>query len=153
MAELLLFLCADQGRGQFFPLCCRSKSLEVEEGTAVQGCVGNPHDSTQTRQGFFIHLVSAEQVEVIAEVPQEPAELPHGLGGAVEPSGDALPDMFFRLEDAEAQGEEGLLRMPAIEDALDPNQEESLQGVASVRGNLMQTWDVALHDFASSHCA
>ncbi len=45
----------------------------------------------------------------------------------MEPPGDGLSGALFGLEDGQAQGEEGLLRMPAIEGPLDPDQEEPFQ--------------------------
>jgi len=34
---------------------------------------------------FVVDFVSSKQVGVVAEITQEPAELPEGFGGAVEP--------------------------------------------------------------------
>ena len=37
-------------------------------------------------QSFLIDLVAAEQFGVVAEIAQEPAELPQGFRGAIEPA-------------------------------------------------------------------
>ena len=45
-----------------------------------------PNDSAKIEQGFLIHLISAEQFGVIAEIPEEPIELPERSFGAVQPA-------------------------------------------------------------------
>ena len=51
----------------------------------------NPDDSAQSEKSFLINFIPAEQLGVIAKVPQEPVELPQGLGRAVEPPEIACP--------------------------------------------------------------
>ena len=41
----------------------------------------------QVDQGLVIDLILSEQLGVIAEIAQEPAQLPHGSGRAVEAAG------------------------------------------------------------------
>src|SRR5713101_8092268 len=149
MGGLPVFLARRKGSRKFFPLCDRGKAIEVQERVAVERGARDAHDPTQADEGLFIDLVSAEQVEVIAEVPQEPVELPQGLLSAIEPSRDCLAGMFFGLEDGQAQGEERLLRVPAMEHSFDPDQEDPFYIVVIVRGLLMESRDVAFHDFAS----
>jgi hypothetical protein len=45
-----------------------------------------PNDSAKLEQSFFIHLVLAEQIGVIAEIAQKPIELPEGSFGAIQPT-------------------------------------------------------------------
>ena len=73
---------------------------------AVQGGVGDPHDSAQAAQGLLINFVPAEQVGVIAKIPEEPAELPQGFGCAVEPTGEGTALMFAWFEDSKRKSEE-----------------------------------------------
>ena len=91
--------------------------------------MGDPHDSPQAQQGFLIDFVSAHQVGVVAEIPQEPAEFPKSLRSAVEPTGEGTTLMFFWFENSEPQDEERPLRMPAVEGPIDADQENAFQDV------------------------
>src|SRR5580704_7457735 len=113
---------ADQRRRKLFPLVGRSKSLEVEEAATAEHGVGDSDNSPQPPQSPFVDLIPSEQVGVVAEVSEEPAQFPQGSGCGVEPTGDRPAGVLLGLEDAQAQGEERLLRMPVVEGTLDPNQ-------------------------------
>src|SRR6266852_1884199 len=150
IAGLRAFAASQSCHRELFPLSRRGEPFKVQERTAVEGGAGGSDNPAQAQQSFFIDLVPAEQIGVVAEVAQEPVELPQGLGGTVKPSGHGFSGKLLGLEDGQAQGEERLLRVPAIERSLDPNEEEPFQDVIPVLGFTMQTWDVAFHDFTSS---
>ena len=88
---------------------------------------------------LFIDFVSAHQIGVIAEIAQEPAELPEGLGSAVEPAGEGMALVFFGFENDEPQDVERSLRMPAIEGPIDADQEDAFQDASTVAAFAMQT--------------
>ena len=67
---------------------CRRKSFEVLEGPAVQGDMSCPNDPTKVEQGLFIHLIPTEEFGVVAEIAQEPIQLPERSFGAIEPAGE-----------------------------------------------------------------
>ena len=96
--------------------------------------MGNPHDSSQAEECLFIDFVSAHQIGVIAKVPQEPAEFPERFGSAVETTVEGTALMFSRFEDGEPQNVERPLRMPAVEDPIDADQENALQDVFGAVG-------------------
>jgi len=86
-----------------------------------------PDDTAKIQEGLFVDLVPSEQFGVIAKVVEKPAEFPQCALGAIEAPGEGKCLMGGGLEDAEAQGEEGFLRMPAIGSAFDPDQEEPVE--------------------------
>jgi len=55
----------------------------------------------QADQRPIIDFVFSKQLGVVAEVPQEPAQLPHGSGGAVEAAGDQAPGEMLGLKHSE----------------------------------------------------
>src|SRR6266852_2969350 len=150
IAGLRAFAASKSCHRELFPLSRWGEPFKVQERTAVECGAGGSDNPAQAQQGFFIDLVPAEQIGVVAEVAQEPGELPQGLGRAIESSGDRLSGVLFGLEDGQAQGEARLLRVPPIEGSLDSDQEKPFQDVIPVLGFTMQTWDVAFHDFTSS---
>ncbi len=115
--------------------------------------MGNPYDSLQADESLFIHFVTAHEVLVIAEVAEEPAEFPKGLGGAIEATSQETALLFAGLENGEAQDVEGSLRMSTVEDTIDADEESALQSVVSCTRISMQTWDMAFHEATSSDLA
>src|ERR1700730_19228221 len=137
-------LAARYRSGEFIPFTGRGKPAEIEKAAAVQGGVGNPHDSSQAEQRLLIDFISAHQIGVIAEIPQEPAEFPKRFGSAVETTGQRTALTLSWFENSEPQNIERSLRMPAVEGPIDADQENSLQNVLSGAGFAMQTLDMAL---------
>ena len=90
-------------------------------------------DTAKIQERLFIDLVPGEEFRVIVEIPQEPAEFPKRALGAVESPREGKCFMGSRLQDAEAQGEEGLLGMPAIGGPFDPDKEEPVEIADEVR--------------------
>src|SRR6266404_6117960 len=146
-------LAAGNWCGEFVPLTGWSEPAEIEEAAAVQGRVGNPHDSSQAHQRLFIDFVPAHQVGVVTEIPQEPAEFPKRFGGAVETSSERTILMFTWFKDYEPQNVKRPLRMPAVEGAIDTNEENALQYVLRVVAFAMQTRDIAFHGATSCDLA
>src|SRR6266478_278171 len=87
--------------GKFVPFTGWGKSAEIEKTAAIQGGAGNPHDSPQAEQRFFVDFISAHQIGVVAKVPQEPAEFPKRFGSAVEAAVEGMALMFFWFENGE----------------------------------------------------
>ncbi len=92
---------ADMSVDQFFPLAGRGKAIEIHQRDAVDDGVADLHDSDQAAQGALVDLVLAQQFGVIEEIPQEPAQLPHCLWGAVEAADDGAPGKQLGFEDGE----------------------------------------------------
>jgi hypothetical protein len=114
-------MCAYRGHRNLFPICCGEERLEVQKGPPIESRMRNPQDSAQANQSFFIDLIPPEKISVIIKVPQKPVKFPESPRGAVEPTGNALSRMLLGLEDGELQSEKRLLRMPAMEGALNAN--------------------------------
>jgi hypothetical protein len=106
----------------------------------------NPHNSRETQQGFLIDFIPAEKIRVITEISQEPAKPPQGLRCAIKTARDGLAGMLFGFEDAEAQTEERLLRMPAVRSPLDPNEEQAFERIVPIGCFEMQARKMALHE-------
>src|ERR1700730_15404244 len=141
MADLLA---VRHRNGEFVPFTGRGKPAEIEKAAAVQGRVGDPYDTSQAEQSFLIDFVSAHQIGVVAEIPQEPTEFPKRFGSAVETTGERTALTLSWFENSEPQNIERSLRMPAVEGPIDADQENSLQNVLSGAGFAMQTLDMAL---------
>jgi hypothetical protein len=118
--------------------------VPVEVGEA------GPNDTSKVQEGFFINLVPGQQFGVVAKIAKEPRKLPKGAIRAVEAPREGKCFMGGWLQDAEAEGQEGLLRMPAIGSALDPNQEESIEVTDQILLAGMETGNVSSHDLAST---
>ena len=95
----------------------------------ANGLAGGAQNARETEQSLLIHLVSAEQIRVVAEIPQKPIQFPERLLGAVESSGNLAGGEVLGLEDREAEDEERFLRMPAIVGPIHANQEHAFQEV------------------------
>src|SRR3984893_8640146 len=146
MADLLA---VRHRNGEFVPFTGRGKPAEIEKAAAVQGRVGDPYDTSQAEQRLFIDFVSAHQIGVIAEIPQEPAEFPKRFGGAVETTVEWTALMFSWFKNGEPQNVERALRMPAVEGPIDTDQEDALQNGLGVETFTMQTWDMGFHELTS----
>src|ERR1035437_4207015 len=135
--------------GEFVPFTGWGKPAEIEKAAAIQGRVGNPHDSSQTEQRLFIDFVSAHQIGVVAEITKKPPKFPKCFGGAVETTVKGTALMFSWLEDSEPQNVERSLRMPAVEGPIDTDQENALQDLFGVVAFAVQAWNVTLHERTS----
>src|SRR5579863_2283710 len=87
--------------GQFFPFTGWSKPSEIEQGAAVQGGVRNPHDPAKAEERLFVHIISAQEIGVIAEIAQEPTEFPQRFGSAVKATVEGTALMFSWFENDE----------------------------------------------------
>ena len=102
------------------------------------------------KDSFFIDLVSSEEFGVISKVSKEPTEFPECTLGAVEAPREGKCFMRGWFQDAEAQGKERLLGMPAIGSPFDPYKEEPIEITDQILLPRMQTGNVSPHDFAST---
>ena len=118
--------------------------MPVEAGEA------GPDDTAKVQERLFIDLISGEEFGVIAKVVKEPAEFPERTVGAVEPAGEGNCFMRSGFQDAEAQGKEGFLGMPAIGRPFDPDQEEPVEIADQILLSGMQPGNVPPHDLAST---
>jgi len=107
-------------------------------------------DTAKIQERLFIDLISGKELCVVAKVVEEPTEFPERPLGAVEATGEGKCFMGGGLQDAKAQGKEGLLGMPAIGGPLDPDQEEPVEITDQILLPRMQTGNVAPHDLAST---
>jgi hypothetical protein len=96
-----------------------------------------------------IDFVSAHQVGVVAEIPQEPAELPKCFGGAVKTTVKRTTLIFTRFKDTELQNVKWSLRMPPVESSIDANQEDAFQRIITCGLFTVQTGNMAFHDATS----
>ena len=131
---------------QFRPLAGRSEAVEVEQGSAVDGGVADLDHAAESGEGLLVDLVASEQVRVVEEIAQEPAELPQSFRGAIHAPGDDPPSEFARLKDGEPQDVEGLRRMPAVLGAIDANKEHAVgHSISTGLGGLTQALDSTCH--------
>ena len=100
----------------------------------------------QTNQRPFIDFVLSQQFGVVAEVAQEPAQLPHGSGSAIEAAGDQAPGQMRGFKHSETDLVIGFLRVPAILRAINPDKEQAIgDGVDGGAIGRTETLEVAPH--------
>src|SRR5664280_3342779 len=123
-------------RGQFFPLAGRGEAIEVHQRDTVDHGVADLHDSDQAPQSALVDLVLAQQLGVIEEIPQEPAQLPHRLGRAVETADDGASCKRLGFEDGEPEQVKALLGLPAMLRSLEADEKYAVRnlGVRITRG-------------------
>jgi hypothetical protein len=102
----------------------------------------------KTKKSLFIDFISAHEIRVVAKVPQEPTKFPQRFGSAVETPVEGTVLMFSWFENGEPQNIEGTFGMPAIEDAIDTDEENTFQDALGVV-SFMQPWDVTFHGATS----
>src|SRR6266403_3720816 len=142
---------AGNWHGEFVPFAGWSEPAEIEEAAAVQGGVGNPHDTSQAEQNLFIDFVSAHQIGVVTKIPQEPPEFPKCLRCAIESPCEGTSLMLSWFNNSESQNVKRTLRMPTVECPIDANQKYAFQGAITCALFFMQTRDMAFHG-ATSCC-
>ena len=74
----------------------------------------SPDDSPEIQECFFIHLISTEQLGVVAKIAKKPIEFPERAFGTVKASREGKCLKGGRFQYGEAQRQEGFLGMPAI---------------------------------------
>jgi hypothetical protein len=109
-----------------------------------------PNNSSKIQECFFVDLISAKEFGVIAEISEEPGELPKRSFRAVESSGKGQCLMGGWFKDAEAKRQKGLLRMPAIRSPLDTNQKQPIEIAGYTVMSRLQTRNMSSHDLAST---
>jgi hypothetical protein len=107
--------------------------------------MGDLDHALESQQAFLIQFIAAQQFGVIAEIAQELGELPQRLGRAVEASGKGSVEEWFRLKNAEANGVIGLLFVPAVLYALDPDQVQAIGDFARGQSGLGEARKAAFH--------
>ena len=112
--------------GEFFPLAGGSATVEAEQGSAVEHDVTDLDHSLQAHKLVFVHFITAEQLDIVAKIPQEPVQLPERFWIAVEPTGDDVIGKPVWLKNDHAHRVVRLRGLPPVEDPLHPNQKNSV---------------------------
>jgi hypothetical protein len=60
------------------------------------------NDTAESGRSLLVDLLVGQQLRVIEEIPQEPAQLPHCLLGTVKTTDNGLPGQNARFEDGKA---------------------------------------------------
>src|SRR5579864_4083857 len=107
---------------KLLPVRFRSEAFEVRIGVSVERDMGDSNNAAKSSQRLFIDLVPTKQVRVVTEVAQEPMQFPKGSGAGVHAAAENLAGVLAGLKNRKSQDEEGLVRMPAIERLLDPDE-------------------------------
>src|SRR5712692_937921 len=123
MAVLLTLSVMDCCAGEFFPLRRRGERLKVEKGPVMQGCVRNANDSTEMEESLLIDLVLAEQVGVVTKISEKPVELPQRPFCAIQPACERASCERLGFQDNKSNQPKWFLRMPAIGNPLDTDEE------------------------------
>jgi hypothetical protein len=105
---------ANCGAVEQFPICCRSKGIEILKGAAVYRHTGGSDDSPEIEESLFIHLVSTEEFGVVAEITKKPVEFPKCSVSAVQPPRERSCVERFWFDDDKSDLEEWLLGLPSI---------------------------------------
>src|ERR1700730_4594640 len=100
--------------GELFPTRGRCEAVEVEDRDAMHRDFADLYHAPEVEQGLVIDLILSEQLRVVAELAQKPAQLPHRSGGAVQAAGHEAPGQMLGFKDSEADLVVRLLLVPAI---------------------------------------
>ena len=135
-----------RSRGQFFPLAGWGEAVEVDQRNAVDHGVADLDDAAESGQSLLIDLFVGQKFRVIEKIPQEPAQLPHRLLRAVEPTDNGLTGQSAGLEYGESEDVERFVGMPAELGAVDANQEDAVGNLGTrIAGRFGEAWDLAFH--------
>src|ERR1019366_4068221 len=111
--------------GQFFPLTGRSEAVEVHQRDAVDYGVADLDDAAEPGQSLLVDLVG-QKFRVVEEIAQKPAQFPHRLLCAVEPTDNGLSGQSARFYDRESEHVERFVGVPTELGAIDPNKEDDV---------------------------
>ena len=125
--------------GQGFPFIGRRKAAQIEIGATIQDRSRDADDSAKPHELLFIDFIPTQQIGVIAEIPQEPAEFPKGSRGAIEPAGEGMALLLFGFQNAKPKDVERSLGVPAVEGSIDSGQEDAFQNVVAVAAFAMES--------------
>ena len=78
-----------EGR-KFFPATGGGKTIQPEQGSAVEDDMADLHHAGEADQLRFIDFIATQQFDIVAKVAQEPVELPQGFGVAIEAAGNDM---------------------------------------------------------------
>jgi hypothetical protein len=95
-------------------------------------------------------LIPTEEFGVVVKIAKKPIELPERTFRTVEAPREGKCFMRDRLQDAEAEGKEGLLRMPPIGSPFDTDEKQSIEITDEILMSGMQSGNVLSHGFAST---
>jgi hypothetical protein len=140
---------ADGSAIEQFPICCRSKGIEILKGAAVHLHMGSSDDAAEIKESFLIHLISTEEFGVIAEITKKPVEFPKCSVGAVQPSRERSCVVRFWFDDDEADLEEWLLGMPSIRNLFHPSEKQTIERAFMILLPRIKPRDMPSHDCAS----
>src|SRR5271165_6948657 len=108
------------------------------------------HHSDQATQGAFVDLVLTQQFGVIEKIPQEPAQLPHRLGGAVKAADDGPARERFGFQDGEPQQIKALLGLPAVLSTVEPDEKYAVRNLGvQITSGIRESVNVTLHPATS----
>jgi hypothetical protein len=84
-------------------------------------------DAAESGKSFLIDLFVSEKLRVIEEIPQEPAQLPHCLLGAVETTDDRPTGQYPRFDNRESKYIERSGGVPAELRAVDADKVDAVR--------------------------
>jgi hypothetical protein len=113
---------ADGSAIEQFPICCRSKGIEILKGAAVYFHAGGSDDAAEIKESLFIYLISTEKFGVVAEIAKKPIEFPKGFVCAVQSPRERSCVERFWFDDNKSKFEKWLLRMPSIRNLFHPSE-------------------------------
>src|ERR1035437_6660548 len=118
--------------GKFFPSTSGSKTVQSDQGRTVEDDVTDLDHPHQPNELSLVHLVASEQLDVVAEVAQEPVQLPQCFCGAIESARQDVAKKPVGLKNGQSQRVVRFLSLPTKLGSLYPNQEDPVRNV--VRG-------------------
>src|SRR5262249_768414 len=113
--------------GHLFPFCCWGKGFKILEGVAVESHKRGSNDTAKINQSLVVNLVLGQQFHVVAEIAQEPVELPQGSWGAIETTGERPARQRFRLKYYKPNEQKGFLAVPAIGGPFDTSKKQTFE--------------------------
>ena len=109
------------------------EAVKVEEGGTVQNRVADLDDAAESNEVLVIDFIPPKYFGVVAEVAEEPGELPQGFRRAIHTAGNSVSRERLWLKDGEAQEVIGFLGVPAILGPVHTHQEQAVGNIARRR--------------------
>jgi hypothetical protein len=113
--------------------------------------VADLDDATESGQSLFVDLLVREELWILEEIAQEPAELPHRFLGTVETSDDRQSRQLLRFNDRETKYVKRFVGVPAELSSIDADEVHAIGNLGTgIAGGFGKAWELAFHAILSS---
>src|SRR5438445_5483512 len=104
------------------------------------------HDQSKSGQSVLVDDVASEEVRIVGEIAEEPAEFAQCFCSAIDAPRNHTPSEFVRFKDRQTEDVEWFCWMPAVLCTVDADKENAVgHGIGGRVGRLVQAVDSTFH--------